>query len=261
LQHCSATNIQRRRPKTEERSSKGISIKYYVQSQHNEKFRVCKSAFLKILRVNEGRVKGILNRYKASGFSAIENRGGNHEMFADKIAHIEAFINTLKPVESHYCRSYTKRKYLNCDANIRILHKEYNKQCIENNKPDVQVKESYFRHIFNTRFNIGFESPKSDTCSKCTELKERLKLEKNEEKASGLSNELKFHRLRADSFYEFLQETKPELKTISFDCQKNQPVPKFPDQVTYYSRQLSVYNFTIVEGDSHASLKKENVHI
>lgn len=47
--------------------------------------------------------------------------------------------------------------------------------------------------------------------------------------------------------------------TFSFDCPKNQPLPKLPDQSTYYSRQFYIYNLTIVQGTSKDKLTKENV--
>lgn len=43
---------------------------------------------------------------------------------------------------------------------------------------------------------------------------------------------------------------------MSYDCQKNMPLPKIPDQSTYYSRQFYIYNFTIVTGPSNTMLNK-----
>lgn len=41
---------------------------------------------------------------------------------------------------------------------------------------------------------------------------------------------------------------------FSFDCQKNLVLPKVPDQSCYYSRQLYLYNFTVVQGSSKQPL-------
>ncbi|CAF4946019.1 unnamed protein product [Pieris macdunnoughi] len=68
------------------------------------------------------------------------------------------------------------------------------------------------------------------------------------------------HKLRARAFYDLLKENNANLLILSFDCQKNQPMPKIPDQITYYSRQLYIYNFTVVVGHSKTGLKKENVY-
>ncbi|GBP67512.1 hypothetical protein EVAR_49879_1 [Eumeta japonica] len=57
-----------------------------------------------------------------------------------------------------------------------------------------------------------------------------------------------------------LQEDTPGLLIVSFDCEKNLPLPKIPDQTTYYSRQLYYYNFTIVMGTSRSTLTPDNIH-
>lgn len=48
---------------------------------------------------------------------------------------------------------------------------------------------------------------------------------------------------------------------ISFDFQKNQVLPRVPDQSAYYSRQLYMYNLTILVGDSRCKQTKDNVFI
>lgn len=48
--------------------------------------------------------------------------------------------------------------------------------------------------------------------------------------------------------------------TLSFDCQKNLVLPKVPDQSCYYSRQLYLYNFTIVKGSSKDPLNKNTTY-
>ncbi|GBP33813.1 hypothetical protein EVAR_25414_1 [Eumeta japonica] len=72
--------------------------------------------------------------------------------------------------------------------------------------------------------------------------------------------EKRIHRLKYKAFYQILQDEDETLKTITFDCQKNQPLPKLPDQSAYFSRQFNFYHFAIVEGNSKAQLNKENVY-
>jgi hypothetical protein len=54
------------------------------------------------------------------------------------------------------------------------------------------------------------------------------------------------HNLKAKAFYLLLKEMKHGMIIISLDCQKNQVLPKVPDQIAYYSRQLYIYNFGTV---------------
>lgn len=55
------------------------------------------------------------------------------------------------------------------------------------------------------------------------------------------------------------KEKEDGLKIISFNCQKNLPLPKVPDQICYYSRQLYFFNLTMVEGSSTLPMIKERV--
>lgn len=79
-----------------------------------------------------------------------------------KLHSVMQFINSLKCVESHYCKGKSNRKYLPSELSIKGLWKMYSE--IEGNVP---VKESYFRMTFNTNYNLGFGSPRSDVFSLC----------------------------------------------------------------------------------------------
>lgn len=66
--------------------------------------------------------------------------------------------------------------------------------CAEINDPMLQVKQSYFRFVFNTTFNIGFKAPATDVCSTCTMLNEMIKLEEDPKKKVILLNQLTVHK-------------------------------------------------------------------
>jgi hypothetical protein len=134
------------------------------------------------------------------------------------------------------------RVYLSPELNIRKLWRMYNDQCQES---DLKVKESFFRNQVNLRYNIGFGTPAKDACTQCLRIEPRLKLATSEAHISELRLQLRTHKNRAAEFYEKLREVRNGLRIISFDCQKNMPLPKLPDQAAYYSRQLSCYNLGI----------------
>jgi len=131
----------------------------------------------------------------------------------------------------------------------------YNTQAETHN----QVKKTFFYKIFNTKFNLGFGRPATDACSTCIELKSRIKHEKDPEKKATLEAQKQLHRKRKNAFFELVREKRPDMVTLCFDCEKNLPLPKIPDSITYYSRQLYLYNFTITEGCSNDVLNKETV--
>lgn len=134
----------------------------------------------------------------------------------------------------------------------------YNEQVPENH---LRVKKTFFRNIFCLEYNIGFGSPASDTCSRCSSLTERIKQEKDNDQRTQLQIEKRVHVLKGKAFFSKLRETKPDMIVLSFDCQKNLVNPKVQDQIAYYSRQLYTYNFTVVKGSSKAKLQKDNVFI
>lgn len=72
--------------------------------------------------------------------------------------------------------------------------------------------------------------------------------------------ELIIHKKKADIFYSMIQEVQAEVKIFSYDCEKNQCLPKQPDQASYYTRQMYLSNFTICEGSSNDNRKSENTH-
>lgn len=124
-------------------------------------------------------------------------------------------------------------------------------------EPTMQCKESFFRCVFNNSFNIGFGAPQVDVCSQCLEYKEKIKREKNQDEKARILTEQKIHKLRAKAFFAALREEREDLLTVSYDCQKNLVLPKIPDQITYYKRQMYLYNFTVVVGASTSKLTKK----
>lgn len=135
---------------------------YFVYNRSSKKrARVYKKAFLDTLRVKPDRVIGVISRNFKTGDLPQEERGGNRKriLFSAKKESVIAFIKKFNVLESHYCRSKTvSRQYLISDLNIKKMWRLYNAETQEEN----QVKESYFRCIFNTNFNLGFGSLRTD---------------------------------------------------------------------------------------------------
>lgn len=260
LKHVITTNIKRRRPKTGNKPGRLMALKYFIRKKKDKALiPVCKKAFLGILNIKKGRVDGVAKRHYVTGSMAVENRGGDkksHSYRSRKEA-VEKYIQTLQPLEIHHCREKVReRQFLHPELNIKKLWKMYSDQAL----PGFSVSFSFFRKIFVTRFNIGFGSPRQDVCSTCLQLKEKIKVETNGSEKVKLMTELRIHKLRAKAFFKLLQKEEENEILLSFDCQKNLPLPKIPDQSVYYSRQLYLYNFTIVRGSSRHSLSKDNVY-
>lgn len=237
-----------------------MALKYFICKKKDKMLiPVCKKAFLGILNLKHP-VDGVAKRHYVTGSMAAENRGGDRNTHANRSRKeaVEKYIQTLQPLEIHYCRDKVRqRQYLHPELNIKKLWKMYSDEAL----PGFSVSFSFFRTIFVSRFNIGFGSPRQDVCSTCLQLKERIKIEKNDSEKVKLMTELRIHKLRAKAFFKVLQKEEDNEILLSFDYQKNLPLPKIPDQSVYYSRQLYLYNFTIVRGSSHNNLCKDNVYL
>lgn len=238
-------------------SKRNHSLKYYIRNKSGKMIPVCQKSFTNALCITKDRIQGVMRRFYEKEEMAKERRGGDRKnrKFEEKRKAVQTFIESFKANESHYCRSKNiKRLYLPPELNIKKLWSMYNKD-----HPRLEVKQNFFRNIFNCCYNIGFGTPRSDVCSTCLQLDENIKKEINPTIKNKLMVEKRVHRLRFKAFYEILQEQRSDLLTMSFDCQKNLGLPKVPDQSAYYSRQYNFYNFTIVVGSSKAKLTRENI--
>lgn len=245
---------------------KNISIQYFVKRATRQPgmksvLPVCRQTFLGILQVSKDRVGLACKRHLETGLPPTEKRGGDtrSKKFELKRAAMKNFIETLGDVsELHYCRGQVKgRQYLPSDLNINKLWRKFN----ESVPAEVKVKKSYFRRYFCIHYNIGFGIPATDACSTCLMLKEQLKNCTIQEEKSKLIVNLRVHRLKAKAFFNILQKQESDELILSYDCQKNLPLPKLPDQATYFSRQLYMYNFTICVGTSHDQQNQDNTFI
>lgn len=237
-----------------------MSVKYFIYKRSTrERVQVCQKVFLDTLRLSRTRVIGVVSRFFKTSQMPRETRGGDRKLtlYQAKKQSIVSFIKKFKVIEGHYCRSKTNcRVYLSSGLNIRKMWRLYN----ENEADEaLKVKESYFRYVFTRNFNIGFGTPGTDECSTCLSLTEKIKYAQNDTQKHSFMAEKRVHKLKAKAFYTLLKEERDDLLTMSFDCQKNQVLPRVQDQSAYYSRQIYKYNLTCVVGHSKAKLTKDNV--
>lgn len=237
-----------------------VSITYNVLISDGKFVRVCKNAFINITNISRDRIERVIRNFVGKSEMPTEKRGGDKVGIKNdpqKDA-IKMFIESLKCVESHYCRSKTghERVYLPCELNFKKLWQMYQ----NSTSPKNCVKLDFFRTFVKKIYNLAFGTPKSDVCSTCLRFQENVKAaDLTAEQSVDLKTEQRLHELKAAAFYNKLKSTHPNTEIFSFDCQKNLAVPKLPDQACYFSQQINYYNFTIVHGTSKAKLNLTNV--
>lgn len=174
---------KRRRPRNNTKEGKSYVLKFYITTTNNIKIPVCKKFFMNTLMITKHRIQGVVSRFNNTESMPTERRGGDTRSKASegKKNSVIEFVKKFKAIEGHYCRSKSsERVYFSSDLNIKKMWRMYQ----EKYKSDVNmlVKESFFRKTFNSSFNIGFGSPRTDMCSTCIELSEKIKREVNVEK-------------------------------------------------------------------------------
>lgn len=131
----------------------------------------------------------------------------------------------------------------------------YVEWCIEKNISP--VKEYFYRHVFNTEFNLHFHVPRKDTCKTCDRYKQLLDAEENAENKSRLKTQHEVHLAKAEKARSCLKidseraKDHTEVGTLTVDLQKALPFPKLSVSEAYYRRNMYCYNFGIHDMNSN----------
>lgn len=216
--------------------------------------RVCREFFLKTFDISDSRFKVVCKKIDSDKFVVPDKRG--KKVPKNKVPEnirkkVIDHINLFPRYQSHY--SYNQNpntRYLSTDLNIRKMYLLFKDYCIE--QGETPVKESYYRNIFNTEFNLKFHHPHSDTCNKCDQL-HNLVLSTQGEQKRKYEQELEVHQRKAKkattSKETDIEKSKISKNTITicFDLQKTLPTPLLTTNKVYYLRQLWTYNFCIFD--------------
>lgn len=234
---------RRPRPKSNKQRPNSCSVEYTLIKRDKQIVHVCKKFFMSIMLVKPTRLRSIVSAIR-NGEHITEKRGGDRKSAksAGKKELVRNFIKQLRGKETHYSRKKSKRIYLDANVNITKLWKMYNST---QDETDNKVSKTMFRRIFHT-FNVGFRSPASDVCSYCYKMKHLIKTTTDPVKKTEYMTSKRVHSLRAAAFYKLMKTEVPDSKTLCFDLQQIQPLPKSPIQEAYYSRQIGLYCLCIV---------------
>lgn len=229
-----------KRPRTINR----FSVQLFLLSSENKKLRVCSKFFQKLFGIGQRRMNTIAEGI-ISGEGVKDKRGGDHKLkkYGDKRSSVYNFISKLNAKESHYSRNKSRRLYLPSTLNINQLFLLYN----DSVEAPLKVKKTFFVKIFATKFNLGFGSPASDTCSYCHRLKNKIEMCRDSKEKQTLIAEIGAHRLRAKTFHKIMKENISDCVSYVFDLQQVQPLPKLNIGEAYYSRQISYYCFCVTD--------------
>ena len=120
--------------------------------------------------------------------------------------------------------------------------------------PTISISYHSYKHVFNTKFNLSFGYPRTDTCSACDKFHATLRTlsaDTDAAKIKQLTVENELHKRKAQTFYDRKRNARlegkrePDRLFIAMDFQKNISLPKVSTNDVYYRRQLSVFSFNI----------------
>lgn len=242
----SVTEKKRSRIAEEDRKKPRTVYEYSVM-ENGQRIVVCQSVFMSLFCIKKKRLEKILKSVRADDPGMALDKRGKHtkkstsEVIKDSIRH---HISSFPTEMSHYSRNENlEKKYLSPSLNLSKMFRLYKEK-----HPEADVKEWLYRDIFIHEFNLGFGTPRSDTCVTCDKFCAMLvnpdltDLEKQK-----LLTKKELHVRKADKGYEELRNDikksgGKKKETITFDLQQTLPTPHLSQSQAFYKRQLWVYN-------------------
>ena len=147
-----------KRKYTKAESRRHFSRVCYVQNGSVSE-RVCKTAFLSIFGISNGRLGRALETQTSSGGMPHTDQRGRHKppnkTPPEKLELVKEHIESFPAYESHYSRKDNpNRKYLSPSLSISKMYQLFKDFCSD--RRSEPVSEWKYRQIFNTHFNYTF---------------------------------------------------------------------------------------------------------
>ncbi|CAG9759837.1 unnamed protein product [Ceutorhynchus assimilis] len=165
---------RRRKNKNADNSRRKQTFTYHFQLG-SQNIQVCKMFYLGTLAISQTPVYTAHSKKDICSNIPKTPTQGKHikyKISENDVNFVKMHIDFFPTLESHYCRANTQRKYLDPSLNIKKMYSLYIKLCTASNK--TAVKESFYRNIFCSEFNLHFHVPKKDRCDLCEEMKMKL---------------------------------------------------------------------------------------
>ena len=243
--HVTVKAVKRRRSRN---TIKKTSSREYNLTINNSQIRVCQTMFLHTLAISSTFVNVALSKNDQHGTLRGDQRGNRRrpsQHFDDIKRKMRQHISSFPTVDGHYVRKTSKRKYLDAKLNVRAMFRLYKEWCVDEN---MHGKESMYRNIFNTEYNIGFQKPKKDLCNYCEEYNSADANKKEQMQATYDEHMMNKNLVREQKKRDSTTSKNTNNFTAAvFDLQQVLPCPSIDASCAYYLRKLAVYNLTIYE--------------
>lgn len=155
------------------------------------------------------------------------------------IRKVERFVRRIPKVPSHYCRKTSNKLYLEPHWNLSKLHRAYLSEFPDES---YHVSLAVFNSVFkNWTPSLAFFISKKDRCTTClTSSPEDPKY------LSHISRKNNIRKMKEDD-KEMARNSNNKMIYLTFDMEAILSLPYGQASSLYYSRKLSVFNFTIFD--------------
>ncbi|CAH1964672.1 unnamed protein product [Acanthoscelides obtectus] len=225
-----------------------------------QEINICTQAFMSVHGIKKKKLEILQNSLKMTGVAPKDKRGENkthpRKFDAHVLAAIYEHIKSFNGRKSHYSVKDSIKLFLPEDLNIKKMFKMF---CELN--PSMKVSYESYRTVFNTKFNIAFGYPRTDTCCSCDQFLIKIKsLQSDVLKSMDIAQKERFqkeirhitiqndvHKRKAEVFYSRKRAAKKRSRTsvtheaICLDFGQNLSVPNTTTNDVYYKSQLNVY--------------------
>lgn len=213
---------------------------------NSEPIRVCKNFFMATLDITFRMIRTTLEKQSETGVIDSDHRGrkvGKSVLDDSLTQSVKDHINSIPRIESHYLRAQSTREFIEGGKTLIQLYRDYKALSEANNK--LFVKETMYRHIFNTQFNISFFTPKKDQCEECESNKNKPENEQHDN--TSFLNHMEEKQLARKEKEIDKKRSSIELVCAVYDLQAVLTVPRGEVSVFYYISKVANYNFTVCE--------------
>ena len=218
---------------------------------------ICKAGFISIHGMTKKEIEYFLwkRKHSSTGNIPTDQRGkhpSGRKITGVALDLIHQHIQSVPVTTSHYSRiKNPHRQYAQEGLTIGRLYSEYQSWMLENHDESLIVKESFYKHIFTTEYNIAFQHPKTDVCNLCTAFSLQIKELNDPDELEDAQLQFKQHTDSAHKATDLLRaaadDSDDDVMVIAVDLQQTLQCPKMAVNRAYYTRKLWLYNLCIYD--------------
>jgi hypothetical protein len=189
---------------TRSRRGRAYKASYHLNIIGRQRVIVCKKFFLKVLKIGTELVNKVCKQLLERGSPVLLDGRGRHGQHKNRRVgqeNAESVVDFLRQLPKYKVK-YANRvnsnlEYLAASWTISKLHREFNRLRAREGRP--HVSRSFMRKVMEERLpNLRIGVPKSDCCSICQTLDDRIKVEEDQQEKKRLEDEKEEHLQIAD---------------------------------------------------------------